>query len=243
MAKVEDQTEQTAMVALQGPKVMEFIGGFSREIPTLKRYRFTIKNLLIAKLYVSRTGYTGEDGVEVILPSNMVPMAMTLLLKGMDMKDPKSLIRPCGLGARDTLRIEAGMPLYGHELGEEIDALSCGVDFAVCLDKASGEHGERFVGMDALERTASSGGPARRLVGMEIEGRRSARQGMSVLHAGRPAGVVTSGCPSPTLDRCIAMAFVDRELALPGTAFSVDTGKGELLPARAVPLPFYKAGR
>jgi aminomethyltransferase len=241
LARVEDQTIRTAMVALQGPKVMEFISGFSREIPTLKRYRFAVKNLLIAKIYVSRTGYTGEDGVEVILPADMVPMAMTLLLKGMDMKAPGSLIRPCGLGARDTLRIEAGMPLYGHELGEEINALSCGLDFAISLDKASGEHGERFVGMDALEQTASSGGPARRLAGLVIEGKRSARQGMGVLHAGRPIGTVTSGCPSPTLGTCIAMAFLDRDLTSPGTAVSVDTGKGETLAAQVVPLPFYKA--
>ncbi|MBM4108014.1 MAG: glycine cleavage system aminomethyltransferase GcvT [Phycisphaerae bacterium] len=243
MARVDDQTARTAMVALQGPKVMEFIASFSKEIPTLKRYRFAVKNLLIAKLYVSRTGYTGEDGVEAILPADMVPMAMTLLLRGMDLKAPGSLIRPCGLGARDTLRIEAGMPLYGHELGEEIDALSCGVGFAISLDKAAGEHAERFVGMDALEKTKASGGPARELVGLAIEGKRSARQGMGVRHAGRGVGTVTSGCPSPTLGRCIAMAFVDKDLASAGTALSVDTGKGETLPARVVPLPFYKAGK
>lgn len=239
-AKVEDLTMRTAMVAVQGPKVMEFISNFSKEIPTLKRYRFAVKNLLIAKLYVSRTGYTGEDGVEAILPADMVPMAMTLLLRGMDMKAPGSLIKPCGLGARDTLRIEAGMPLYGHELGEEINAMACGVDFAVSMDKASGEHGERFVGMDALERVIAAGGPARRLTGLEVEGKRSARQGMEVKRGGQPAGVVSSGCPSPTLGKSVAMAFLDRAAADPDAALEIDTGKGDTLAARVVPLPFYK---
>ncbi|HRJ51080.1 MAG TPA: glycine cleavage system aminomethyltransferase GcvT [Phycisphaerales bacterium] len=133
--KIDDQTMSTAMVALQGPKVMDLVGKVSREVPTLKRYRFTVKNLVITKLIVSRTGYTGEDGVEVILPSMTVDLAMKLLLKDVDLKDPRAALKPVGLGARDTLRMEAAMPLYGHELGEGINALACGVDFAISLDK------------------------------------------------------------------------------------------------------------
>lgn len=239
-AKIDDQTTSTAMVALQGPKVIDFIGKFSSEIPTLKRYRFAIKNLLIMKLIVSRTGYTGEDGVEVILPAATVGMAMKMLLQGADVSKPDSLIRPAGLGCRDTLRMEAGMPLYGHELGEEINALSCGVDFAISMDKDAGERGEKFVGMDALRKTLAEGGPKRKLAGFVIEGKRAARQGMAIKHNGADVGIVTSGCPSPTLGKVIAMGFLDVALLAPGTAVEIDTGRGTL-PAVVTPLPFYKA--
>jgi aminomethyltransferase len=136
--------------------------------------------------------------------------------------------------------MEAGMPLYGHELGEETNALSCGVDFAISLDKDTVERGERFVGMDALQKTAAAGGPARKLVGIDIEGKRSARQGMTVKAGGREVGVVTSGCPSPTLGRCIAMAIVDTGLTPAGIALEVDTGRGTL-EGKVAKLPFYKA--
>jgi aminomethyltransferase len=237
---MDDQTTSTAMVALQGPRVVERIGQFSREVPTLKKYRFTVKNLLIAKLIVSRTGYTGEDGVEVILPTMAVGMAMKYLLQDIDMKAETALLRPAGLGARDTLRMEAGMPLYGHELGEEINALSCGVDFAISLDKADAEKGEPFIGMEALRRTRDEGGPARLMTGFIVDGKRSARQGMVIRQGGREVGVVTSGCPSPTLGVCIAMGFLDKDLRTAGSEVEIDSGKG-MLPAKVTPLPFYKA--
>lgn len=237
VAKLEDITTKTAMVAVQGPKVIDFISNVSKEIPGLKRYTFAVKNLLIAKLIVSRTGYTGEDGVEVILPSGMMDMAMTMIMK----KAPEGLIKPCGLGARDTLRLEAGMPLYGHELTEETNALGTTLDFAIALDKEPVDSGEAFIGADALKRTRDSGGPASKLVGLRIEGKRSARQGMKVLVAGREAGIVTSGAPSPTLGVCIAMAYVPTINATPGVAVEVDTGKGDRLAAVVSALPFYKA--
>lgn len=240
--KIDDQTMSTAMVALQGPKVMGLISKISSEVPTLKRYRFAIKNLIVMKLIVSRTGYTGEDGVEVILPGSMVGMALSLLLKDVNMKAADALIKPAGLGCRDTLRMEAGMPLYGHELGEEINALECGVDFAISLDKDQGERGEKFVGMDALKRTVASGGPKRKLVGISFEGKRTARQGMAVAAGGREVGVVTSGCLSPTLGHALAMAFVDVGAAEPGNAVSVDTGRG-VLAGRVSKLPFYKPAK
>lgn len=238
--KMDDQTFDTAMVALQGPRVVQLIGQFSREIPTLKRYRFAVKNLLIAKIIVSRTGYTGEDGVEVILPSGAVGLAMKYLLQGVDMQAPDAPLRPAGLGARDTLRTEAGMPLYGHELGEDINALCCGVDFAIALDKDQGERPETFVGMEALKKVKAEGGPPRTLAGFVIDGKRAARQGAVVRAGGREVGVVTSGCPSPTLGGCIAMGFLDRALHTPGTEVELDTGKG-VIPAKVAPLPFYKA--
>jgi len=246
IVKIDDQTFDTAMIAAQGPRVMEVIGKFSREVPTLKKYRFTEKNLLVMKVLVSRTGYTGEDGVEVILPAKATEMALKLMLKDMMEKAADFPIRPAGLGARDTLRLEAGMPLYGHELGEDVDALSSGLDFAIALDKDKEERGEPFIGQDALRRIRDAGGPQRKLVGLFIEGRRTARQGMKVLSADsspREIGVITSGCLSPTLDRCIAMAYVARELAAPGTRLAVDTGKGDgsRLVAEVTTLPFYKA--
>jgi len=237
--KLEDQTVKTAMVAVQGPRVMEVISKVSSEIPTLKRYRFTTKNFMIMKLIVSRTGYTGEDGVEVILPANMVSMAMKLLMKDIDPKDPNAVWKPAGLGARDTLRLEAGMPLYGHELEEDINALEVGVDFAISLDKNEDEHGETFIGQDALIATREAG-PKRKLVGLELEGKRTARQGMTVNGGGGAVGVVSSGCLSPTLEKSIAMAFVDVAKAEEGASLAVDTGKTEI-PATVVPLPFYKA--
>lgn len=238
--KLEDNTLSTAMLAVQGPRVIDFIGKFSKEIPTLKRYSFTIKNLLIVKLYVSRTGYTGEDGVEVILPAAMVGMAMKMIMKDVDPKDPNALIKPAGLGARDTLRLEAGMPLYGHELGEETNALGTTLNFAISMDKDQGDRPEPFIGMDALKRTRDAGGPPQMLVGLKTEGKRSPRQGMKVLQNDKPAGTITSGCPSPTLGYSIALAYLDRNLTAVGTKIEVDTGRDRLA-GEVVALPFYRA--
>ncbi|MBX3389709.1 MAG: glycine cleavage system aminomethyltransferase GcvT [Phycisphaeraceae bacterium] len=235
--KIDDQTLSTAMVAMQGPKVMDMISKFSSEIPTLKRYRFTTKNLMIMKVIVSRTGYTGEDGVEAILPATFVGMAMKLILKDVDMTSPDAIVKPAGLGCRDTLRIEAGMPLYGHELGEEINALECGVDFAISLDKHEGERGERFVGQDALEAAAKAG-VKRKLVGIALEGKRSARQGMKVMSGGTEVGVVTSGCSSPTLGYPIAMAFVDVSKSELGTPVQIECDRGTF-EGKVVKMPFY----
>jgi aminomethyltransferase len=171
-----------------------------------------------------------------------VDMALKYLLQGVDMNAPDALLKPAGLGCRDTLRTEAGMPLYGHELGEEICALSCGVDFAIALDKDQGDKGETFIGMAALKKVAAEGGPARKLVGLVIDGKRSARPGMLVKQGDKEVGVVTSGCPSPTLGKCIAMAFVDQALMASGTSLDVDSGRG-LLSAVTAPLPFYKAAK
>ncbi len=240
--KIDDQTLKTAMVALQGPKVIEFIGKFSSEVPTLKRYRFTVKNLMIMKLTVSRTGYTGEDGVEVMLPSNMVGMALSLLLKDVNLKSETAMIKPIGLGARDTLRLEASMPLYGHELNEDINALSCGVDFAISLDKDKYERGEKFIGQDALKKTVESGGPKQVLVGLKLDGKRTPRQGMGVMAGDAKVGVVSSGCVGPTVGCPIAMAFVDVEKSEAGTMLQIDTGR-DRLEGQVVKMPFYKAAK
>ena len=242
--KLNDETEKTAMLAVQGPAVIAKIGEFSKEVPTLKNYGFAIKNLLVLKMTVSRTGYSGEDGVEVMLGAGMASMAVKLLLKD---KGESAAIRPAGLGARDSLRLEAGMPLYGHELTEDIDPLTAGLGFAVSLDKHVPEAGDgsavevpRFIGQDALERIAEAG-PTRRRVGLVLEGRRTPRQGAAVLRDGRELGQVTSGCLSPTLDRPIAMACLPADAAAVGDAVQVVVG-AEQAEAEVVALPFYRRG-
>jgi aminomethyltransferase len=144
---------------------------------------------------------------------------------------PHPVIKPAGLGARDTLRIEAAMPLYGHELTEEVDSLTAGQSWCVDLNK-------EFIGVEVMRRLKERGLP-RRLVGLALEGRRIARQHFPVLGNGRTVGEVTSGTLSPTLGTSIAMALVSSESAAEGTALSVEIG-GKAVAAKVVPLPFYK---
>ncbi len=236
-ADVTDDTLDTAMLAIQGPRVMELIAVLAPEAPEIRRYRFIRKDVVGAPLLISRTGYTGEDGVEVILPAALAPLALPLLASTLDAGD--GAVRPAGLGARDTLRLEAAMPLYGHEITEEIDPLSAGLDFAVRLDKGADDPEiGGFIGQDALRRIAAAG-PARRLAGLVLEGRRTARQGMTVRLGGRQIGAVTSACLSPTLDQPIAMAFLDARNAREGVRVQVELTSGPV-DAQVVTLPFYK---
>ena len=229
-----DETFDTSMVAIQGPKVMAMLDELLPEPPSqLKRYHFEVQRyMMVVTFTVFRSGYTGEDGVEIILGNTAAGMAMNYL---MGEHDSTSLLKPAGLGARDTLRLEAAMPLYGHELTEQVDPLSAGLAWAVDLHKD-------FIGAPALRKIADNGGgggPKQHIVGLFIEGPKAARQGMTVLAGGKPIGLITSGCTSPTLKRCIAMAFVSTEHAAPGTQLSVDL-RGTQIPATVTPLPFYK---
>ena len=236
--KMKDETESTAMVAIQGPKVMELISQFSSEIPAMKRYRFVTKSVLIAKILVSRTGYTGEDGVEAILPKAIAAKMVGMMLGNVDAADTP--VKPCGLGARDSLRLEAGMCLYGHEITEDIDPLTARLDFAVKLDKGSGQcTAERFLGQDALQAIVDAGGPPRLLTGLILNGRRAARQGHAVMQDGVEVGTVTSGCLSPTLDTSIAMAIIDRNAREVGTTLSINLGRAAV-DATVCELPFLK---
>lgn len=228
-----DQTEATGMVAIQGPQVIEKLSSILPvDLQNMKRYHFESASIMLVKLTVFRSGYTGEDGVEIILPAKMASMAMKLLAGKLDR--PDATLQPAGLGARDTLRLEAGMPLYGHELSEQIDPLSAGLAFAVDLNKD-------FVGASAL-RDIAQAGPKRKLVGLELEGKRIARQEMPVLLENQPVGQITSGTFGPTVQKSIAMAYVDAGHAAEGTNLHVDL-KGSLVPARIVKLPFYKRTR
>jgi aminomethyltransferase len=227
---IADQTEATVMVAIQGPKVIDRLSeALGQDLKSLKRYHFLSESFMLVKYTIFRSGYTGEDGVELILPAKMAGMAMKLLAGKMD--KPDATIKPAGLGARDTLRLEAGMPLYGHELTEQIDPISAGLGWAVDLTK-------EFIGAAPL-REIKEQGPKRKLVGLELEGRRIARQDSEVRSGDSIVGVVTSGTFGPTLQKSIAMAYVDANLANEGTELSVDL-KGTLNPAKVVKLPFYK---
>ncbi len=228
--EIIDRTFETAMVAIQGPEALETMGRLLPfPIGDLKRYRFKTGIAFGHDYYVARTGYTGEDGVEIVLPAKFAHVAATLLLS-----ESESLgrpIKPAGLGCRDTLRLEAGMPLYGHELTEDWDSLTAGQDWAVDLSKD-------FVGA-AMMRDLQQAGLKRKIAGLELDGKRIARQGAAIFADGREAGVVTSGTLSPTLDKNIAMGLLAAAFAAPGTALEVDI-RGTRTAARVVPLPFYK---
>ncbi len=228
---LSDQTEATGMVAIQGPRVIDRLSeALPVDVKGMKRYTFVTESVMLVPFSLFRSGYTGEDGVELILPAKAAPMAMKMLAGRTD--KPDATIKPAGLGARDTLRLEAGMPLYGHELTESIDPISAGLGWAVDLTKD-------FVGVEAL-RVIKEKGPARKLVGLELEGRRIARQGTPVQSTdGKIIGEVTSGTFGPTIQKSIAMAFVDANYAAEGTQLAADL-KGTLNPAKVVKLPFYK---
>ena len=226
-----DQTQSTAMIAIQGPKVIDRLcKALPVDLRAIKRYHFdTVSVMGLVKITVFRSGYTGEDGVELIFPAKMAAMAVEMLGGGSQKAD--ATIKFAGLGARDTLRLEAAMPLYGHELTEKTDPLSAGLGWAVDLKK-------EFVGAAAL-RAVRDKGPAKKLVGLELDGQRIARQGTSVLAGAAVVGCVTSGTLSPTLGKSIAMAYVDAAQCAEQTLLAVDL-KGAAVPAKVVKLPFYK---
>jgi aminomethyltransferase len=233
---IADQTQSSVMVAIQGPKVIDRVAGVMPiDVKALKRYHFEAASfMMLLSFTVFRSGYTGEDGIEVILPAAGAAMALKFL--GSSLQKPGGTIQPAGLGARDTLRLEAGMPLYGHELTEDIDPISAGLGWAVDL---KGD----FVGAAALRDVAQKG-PKRKLVGLILEGRRIARQGCSILPGGKPVGAqsigqATSGTFGPTVQKSIAMAYIDASSAAPGTQLAADIS-GEAVPATVVKLPFYK---
>lgn len=240
-AKIDDQTQSTGMLALQGPKVIEQIARFTSEVPLLKRYSFCVKSLLIVKLTISRTGYTGEDGVEVIMPARMPDMAIKMMLNSGG-EEGQAIMQPIGLGARDTLRMEASMPLYGHELDEQTDPLAAGLNFAVSLDKGdvAGDAGP-FIGQTALKQIAATG-CKRKLVGLKLDSKRTARQGMPLKKNDSTIGIITSGCVSPTLGYPIAMAYVEAEHSAIGTTMQVALG-GSVIDAQVVAMPFYKRAK
>jgi len=184
---------------------------------------------------IAHTGYSGEDGFELYLPADEATsekMWNALLEAGAEFG-----IRPCGLGARNTLRLEAGMSLYGHEISEEINVFEAGLDRWLKLDK------DDFIGRDALLAVKAGGGPKRRLVGLEMIDRGIGRDGYSVLSLnGEPIGTVTSGSPAPFLKTNIALALVTAEAAASGQDVLVQC-RANPVRAKQVPVPFYKRAK
>lgn len=231
---VSDYSSYYSQLALQGPRALETLKKLtSVDLTGIKNYWFTwgqvagIHNVLIA-----RTGYSGEDGFEVYIPSDeatSVKMWEALMEAGEEFG-----IRPCGLGARNTLRLEAGMSLYGHEISEEINVLEAGLDRWLKLDKGE------FIGREALQAVQSAGGPKWKIIGLEMVDRGIGRDGYVVMSlAGEEIGKVTSGSPAPFLKTNIAMALVPAEVAASGEDVIVQC-RGNQVRAKQVPLPFYK---
>lgn len=225
-----DVTSATAMIAVQGPNALEICKPLlPASALTLGYYRAKVTEQMSKPCVVSRTGYTGEDGFELIVKAEDAPRVWeNILMAGRNLG-----VRAAGLGARDTLRLEAGMPLYGHELDESIDPYRAGLGFACKLAE------RQFLGRESLSRISQSPLTAKR-VGLVLDGKRAARQGASILDAdSRTVGSVTSGSFSPTLDRPIAMAYVDPSVAVLQSTLDVDI-RGSRVSATIVPLPFYK---
>ena len=232
-ARVVDLTFGTAMAALQGPKAFEEVGGLlagqlDEDPRELKRFGCAKGSVMGMPIEVYRSGYTGEDGFEVVTSADA---AKTLAgMMGSGLKDGP--VYACGLGARDTLRIEASLPLYGHELGPDVTPAAVGFGWAV------GKTHE-FVGSDAVRAELESG-PQKRLIGLELDSKRTARQGQAVLLNDVQVGVVTSGTFGPTIGRSVAMAFVAGDVGADVTQTLGVDFRREVVQATAVPMPFYR---
>jgi len=232
-----DYSSYYSQLALQGPRSQETMEKLTKtDLGAIKNYWFTwgqvagVNNVLIA-----RTGYSGEDGFEVYIPSDeetTVKIWNALLEAGAPFG-----IRPCGLGARNTLRLEAGMSLYGHEISDEINVLEGGLDRWLKMDKGE------FIGREALAKVRADGGPTRKIIGLEMVERGIGRDGYSVFSLdGEPIGQITSGSPAPFLKTNIAMALVQTAVAATGADVLVDV-RGNRVRAKQVPLPFYKRAK
>ena len=234
---LSDYSAYYSQLAVQGPRALETLQKLTKvDLAAIKNYWFTWGQVAgVYNVMIARTGYSGEDGFEVYIPSDeatTVKMWESLLEAGAEFG-----IRPCGLGARNTLRLEAGMSLYGHEISEEINVLEAGLDRWLKLDKGD------FIGRDALVAVQESGGPKRKIVGLEMVERGIARDGYLVLSLhGDQIGVVTSGSPAPFLKTNIAMALLPTDVAVSGSDVLVDV-RGNRVRAKQVALPFYKRAK
>ncbi len=225
----KDISDDIAQIALQGPNSNEILKKLAQDQHIPQKYYSFIENGIVAgfKCIVSRTGYTGEDGFELYCKSEAAPALWKELIKA---GEAFGLV-PCGLGARDTLRLEAGMPLYGNEMSEEITPKEVGLSFFVKMNKSD------FIGKSALEQ---KGGPTRKRVGLKpLKG--IAREGSKIFIDGQEIGFTTSGTFAPYLRYPVAMALIDKKYAEIGTKVEVDV-RGRMLSAEVIELPFYKRG-
>jgi aminomethyltransferase len=225
-AEVVDESDDWALLALQGPRAVELLQPFTEtDLSSIKYYRYEVGEVDGAYAVLSRTGYTGEDGFELFVRPDDAPRVWRLLVEAGAV--------PVGLGARDTLRLEAGMCLYGNELDADTTPLEAGIGFAVNLEKE-----QEFVGQEALRREKEEG-LKKKLVGFKVEGRGIARHDYPVAVEGETVGTVTSGTLSPTLGEAIGLALVAPDVE---DEFEVVI-RNRPVAARTVPLPFYKRDR
>jgi aminomethyltransferase len=231
---INDFSDFYTQLAIQGPRALETLQKLTdTDLSAIKNYWFTWGK--VAGLYnvmIARTGYTGEDGFEIYIPSDEATSARVwneILEAGQEFG-----ILPCGLGSRNTLRLESAMALYGHEISDTINVFEAGLNRYAKLDKPG------FMGKPALESILATAGPTRKLVGLEMIARGIARDGYPVATLdGQHIGYVTSGSPAPFLKKNIALAFVPIAQAEPGTDLAVEI-RGQLVKAQVVPTPFYK---
>ncbi len=229
-AVLDDRSLATGLVAIQGPKSGAMLQPLaSVDLGAIKYYGIAEGVVAGLPALIARTGYTGEDGYEVFVDVDKTGVLWDAMLAA----GRADGLVPVGLGARDTLRLEAGMPLYGNELGLDTNPYEASLGRVVKLGKPG-----PFVGRAALEKV-SRDGVSRRLVGLMLRERGIARHGYPILVDGAPAGIVTSGTQSPTLGQAIAMAYVPTAQADPGTMVAVEI-RGAPVAAEVVPLPFYK---
>jgi len=224
-----DHFEDRALIALQGPEAFAALdrhAGGQWPLSALGFMRGGPFQLIGVDAWITRSGYTGEDGFEISLPASRAEELAELLCG-----EPE--VKPIGLGARDSLRLEAGLPLYGHDLTAETDPISAGLEFAI--SKKRRETGG-FPGADRILKLLAESAPTRR-VGLTLEGRMAAREGAEVFADDERVGAVTSGGFAPTLGHPIAMAYVDAAHASDGAELEIEV-RGKRLPARVVPMPF-----
>ncbi|MCX6502629.1 MAG: glycine cleavage system protein T [Microbacterium sp.] len=230
-AAVEDVSDQFALIAVQGPRaraILEATASISAAEPSLAElgyYAWAAASFRGDPLIIARTGYTGEDGFELLVPNRRAVELWDALL---ETGTPLGLV-PAGLAARDTLRLEAGMPLYGHELGLDVRPAQAGLGRSVATDKPA------FVGKVGVDPEETA--PV--LVGLVAEGKRAGRAGYAVYDGDTRVGEITSGALSPTLGHPIAMAYVSPDASASGTVLQIDV-RGTRIPATVTPLPFYR---
>ncbi len=231
---IDDYSSQYSQLAVQGPRALDTLQNLTRtDLAAIKNYWFTWGEVAgVPHVLITRTGYTGEDGFEIYLPSDVATTekAWNALLEA----GREFAIRPCGLGARNTLRLEAGMPLYGHEISDSINVFEGGLVRWLKLDKGE------FIGREALLAVQAAGGPKRKLAALEMVERGIARDGYAVLDLdGNEIGVITSGSPAPFLKSNIAYALVPAAVAGGGQDLLVQV-RANRVRAKQVPAPFYK---
>jgi len=231
---LRDRSEEFALVALQGPRAEEILRGLTPiDLASLGFYRFAEGEVADVPAIVARTGYTGEDGFELFVPPGEVAGVWASLLE----RGAESGLVPAGLGARDTLRLEAKMLLYGNDMDESTTLVEAGLGWIVSLDEQKGDFNGRAV---LAEQKAS--GASRKLVGFEVVGRGIARHSYPVFVGDESSGEVTSGSYAPFLKKNIGLCYLPASRAAVGTDFDVEI-RGRRVPARVVPTPFYKRPR